>query len=177
MDEAALSRLLLKIAGLVIIVFAIASAPDYVVRALSARATEGSLTGYILLGVLPVLVPLALGALLFTFPADIVRRSTGLPASTSPDTAAAEKLAYVILGAYLLSQAIVDGAYLLGKLRLYTIYIEGHGYASDRTSPALPDDFARICGSVAEFILAWVLILGASGLTALRRKVVGLPST
>jgi hypothetical protein len=176
MDEARLSRLLIKIAGLVIVVFAVATSPSYVQHALSAREVDASLWFYFVQGMLPILLPLLLGVLMFLFPSEVARRSIGiakLEAGRAVDSLAVEAIAYAVLGAYLLVEALVDATFLFGKLHLYRTYAGTHGY---NLSAGLvpPEDFARICGAGVELILALALILGASGFATLRRKVVGL---
>jgi hypothetical protein len=127
---------------------------------------------------LPVLLPLLLGAGLFVFSGTITRRVTGSAPGQGAWSDAAlvriESIAYAVLGRYLLVQAVSDAVFLLTKLQLFSQHAQSQGLFLS-PSHGWPEDFAQAWARSAQFLLGLLLLLGGSGLAAIRHKLVGTP--
>ena len=173
-----LSRLLVKVAGLVIVIHSMATLPRDAVSALAMmrRDTPGSLLDHIEMPlfwgmtVFPTLISIALGLCLFWGAGYITNRHIVHHADgggAMADSRAIEEVAVAVLGYYLiavgLSDAVYDGVSLYGFLAL------------SKTWEFMPPE--KILNLVVDGVRTAIgigLVLWAGGLVALRRGVIAL---
>jgi hypothetical protein len=175
-DFRGLSRLLLRIAGAVVVVWAIAQLPTKVMYVIHLREIGLPLWVQIAMVASASALPILLGAALLTFPGVIVNRAiSGEPTgATLPEALAKiEGVALAVLGMYMAVQALIDAAYLWGKLEGYWIYVQERPAAIPTMPKMLPDDAATIVATALEFVLGVALILGAARFAQFRRYLAG----
>ena len=103
---------------------------------------------------LPIIFPLTLGFLLFTFPGRLANQFFELPVDASNDRRAYQNLlsiAIIILGLYLLTGSIIDASWWWGKLGIFSLIFDRDGMKSGIWIQ--PDQFASIFASLFQFLL------------------------
>ena len=174
-DFRGLSRLLLRIAGAVIVVWAVAQLPTKIIFVATFREIGLELWAQIALIVSASALPILLGAALLGFPGVIINRLiAGEPTGTTLPEALAkiEGVALGVLGMYLAVQALIDAVYLWGKLEVYWLLVDKN--RSDAYMPKmLPDDVGTIAATALEFLLGVALMLGATRFAQFRHYLAG----
>lgn len=162
-----LTNILLKIAGVVLIVFAIIWIPAYVSYFFAQQ--DRSLLTFIGMSVIPFSAPLTAGFMLLLFPATISNRIIAGcedPAGKGVDLPGLERVAFSVIGVYLLSRVVSDMAYHITSLVLLAEAGGGDHYNTGYEHP-----YALIAATLAEFGMALYLLLGSAGLVRVLNKV------
>jgi hypothetical protein len=168
MDYAGLTRLLIRIAGMLSIAFAVGDRP-----LLLERVYDGNRDApwVMLAGAFgSIIPPVVIGALLFVLAGPITNRVFDRPASGDPrpELVGIESAALFVLGCYLLAYAILDAVYLLAKLKLYYALVDTNSYSAPSM---LPNDFGQLCRTIVKLVLALGLILFSRGVVALKDRM------
>jgi hypothetical protein len=175
MDYRSLTKLLTKIGGLFVILYALNQLSMSFGIAYQFYNKQQDLLGAVLVGALPVLFPLLLGLALFIFPGAVSNRL--LQAEKDPERhvigsiSRIEEAGLILVAVYILVHSIGDVAYWLSRVKLYYLIVE-----SDKLSHApslLPEDFAQLFALAIQVIVAVGLFFGASGLVRLKNKLRG----
>jgi hypothetical protein len=158
MDTRGVGAILLKVAGLVLIVMAVADLPSFF-SPLSMGANwsikEAVGTAALILG--PLIV---LGILLWLFPGTIVNKIVAdAPASSqaSSDPRPIELVALTFLGIYLVARGIIDGGQVLVFVIATQIQSSEHAFISASI-------FSRFAAVVLEVLIGVFLCIGAKSL-------------
>jgi hypothetical protein len=175
MDYRSLTKLFVKIGGMLIILYAFNQASASFSLAGSLYAKEGILMNALVVGVLPVLFPLVLGIALFYFPATVANRV--LIDDVKPNEAArlpidrVEEAALVLLSVYILVHSLGDIVYGLSRVKFYYVFVDSQGFPG---APAImPEDFAQIVAAVFQVVVSLFLFFGARGLIRLKDRFRG----
>jgi hypothetical protein len=175
MDYRALSKLLIKIGGLFIILYALKQAYESVGTAYALYAKEAVLTSALIVGGLPVLIPLVLGLALFYFPGVVTNRlliDDGNPPTTEiKSIARLEEAALILLAVYILVHSLGDAVYWLSRVKLYQVFIDSEYIM--RAPPLRAEDFAQLVADCVQIPIALCLFFGAAGLVRLKDKFRG----
>lgn len=163
MDYRDISTLLLRIAGVVIVIFAVIQIPGHFLN--YYRLQEDSLLLFLGTAALPVALTILLGVLLWLFPNTVTNKIVG--GSDQPSGFDLEKIqviAFSVLGLYVLVRAVGDLVYW-GSFMTMSSTIEPGG-----TLLSL-DRYADLFATLAEFVLGLFLTFGSKGLSSLVAKV------
>jgi hypothetical protein len=122
MDHRALSNLLTRLTGVIILLSSVLAMPNIVVS-LSTTINQGdSLELAIVMSALAVLLPALIGLFLLWFPSAVTNRLiSGAESETTfaIDYIKLQQLAFCVLGLYFISRALFDAVYLFARLKLY----------------------------------------------------------
>jgi hypothetical protein len=171
----ALTRLLVKVAGAVILAYTVASGPDHMLRAFGVADVDAPFWIRVLYSFIPMLLPLLVGLWLFALPGMVTRAivsDSRADADVPLPIRAIEAAALFVLGIYLIAQSLADGAYLYAKLNLYYRIVETHAWAN--VPPVPPEEFAQIVAAAMQFVLALFLILGSRGIVDFKNRILAL---
>jgi hypothetical protein len=164
-DYKSVVRLVLKLFGLGLIIYAVSSLATFLPPLLAQRSEIGLLVSYFI----PMAVPILLGAFLWFFPsrvANTIVRSD--PASKSMEAGWApelESIGVALLGLFLLYRAVSDLVYYV---------MEHQAKAAMLGNVRALDDFnALMTATIVEFVFALILMLRAEGIVSLLRKARG----
>lgn len=175
MDYRSLTKLFIKIGGMLVILYAFNQASASFSLAGTLYAKEGALLNALIVGVVPVLFPLALGVALFYFPGAVANRVLAddvkeNEAERLPITRI-EEAALVLVAVYILVHSLGDVAYWVSRVKLYHVFIETQGLSL--VPPLVPEDFAQIIAAGFQIIIALCIFFGARGLIQLKDKFRG----
>ena len=174
MDLRGISNIFVKLAGAVIVVWAVLSMSRGTIAAIQMRSEDVSLWAIAVGAALPSFIPLIAGVLLIYFPSSVTNRVLGSDEELNVSSlvlSRIEAIGYSVLGAYLVVVAVTDSLYLYGRMRLFYKYVENQSL--QYMPPITPDDFAFILGTLGKFVLGIGLILGARGLATLFQRMRG----
>jgi hypothetical protein len=163
MDYRSLTSLMLRIAGVLILVELVTSAPHTIANLLHFGGKETAPIDALALTSLALVLPLAIGLVLVYFPSTIASRIVRADHAGEEAKAVSESLlpvAIACLGVYFVSVSLYDEVYWLAKLRIYYVFEERHGNAI----PLAPEDFAGMVSAAFQFIIGLVLLLGSRGI-------------
>ncbi len=168
MDIRELSKLLIKISGLVVIVFAVAGIP-------------GSINGYLYQGqdtpinfiswvLVPLVFPLLIGAVMWFFPGTInnkiIERNKELPISAD-SLIQVEQIAVCILGLILMFFALSDMTFNL----VYVVASNYEDSAKLNTFKVGAANWGHILGTLVEIFFALFLLIKTKGIVLLLKKI------
>ena len=163
MDARAIASLIVKTAGLLLLIHALALAPDRIAGYLMVGG--GSLALLFGTVLFPVAVPLAVGAFLFSFPATaasaVVEKS---PASSSDFDARLQVVIFSGIGLYVLLQGVITVVYYAAL----AAFLNDEYSTDSLVDPAAKANLASAVFSVA---LGAALSLGARGVSALLTRL------
>ena len=161
MDARTIVGLIVKTAGLVLLIYTLALAPDRIVRFLASGETSGaSLFATVLF---PLAVPLATGAFLFSFPA--VSTNAVVGKGTSADLGSnLQVVVFSGIGLYFLLRGAITVAYYVALLFFY----EDRYQTASLADPAAKASFASALFSVG---IGAGLLVGARGLSGLLTRL------
>lgn len=170
LDARSLVTLILRVAGALVLVFAISAIPRLLAASLMVKDDpESSAVSAAVNLILAVGLPALFGVWLIRSPGvianKIVLSVAPRPGATSL-TRQLQAATFSVLGLWLVTQALVDGVYWWAKLRLYHSYI-GDQAVSGHMPEILSDDFAGVVATVFEFVLGVAIFLGANGFVRL----------
>lgn len=168
MDYRQLSNLLIKIAGIVIIVFAVTAIPGHINSFLYQG--QETLAKFALWVILPLIVPLIVGLLMWSFPRTITNRifEKDLEASGSNRVAEEiERIAVTILGLILLFFALSDLTFNF----VYVYFTNKENMGVITSFRISPEDWGHIIGTIVEIVFALIILLKAKGVVHFIRRL------
>lgn len=175
MDHHALSNLLLRVAGVIIVVSSVLSVPPTVIGLATNDSSSGNLTSAVLMSGLAALLPLLVGLVLLWFPGTVTHRIVGVrheEASAVADGEKLRQLAFSVLGLYFVSSALFDAVYWYARLKLYHSTVAAE-FAYMMPPVVLQDDFAGMLSTGSQLIVGLLLLFGSKGISNLVAKVRG----
>ncbi|TMH37945.1 MAG: hypothetical protein E6H56_16605 [Betaproteobacteria bacterium] len=163
MDHRALAALIIRVAGLLVIVSAITYAtksfgPFFVADTVQKVGVELLLAS----AFVSVVIPIALGLVLVYFPGMIttrVLRIEGLESGSESDTKALQRVAFTTIGLWLTLYAVIDAVYFYSRARLYFRFFQDMP-AYSKLPPLSPDDFGGLLASGLQLIIGLWLLIG-----------------
>lgn len=174
MDHHALSRLLLRIAGVVVIVATLTTVPKSIV-ALVVAAGQDANASPLLTAMIASLVPLLIGIALVWLPGTVANRlvdDTPTRNSQGDTSAGLQAVALSIVGFYFLASSLFDAVFWVARIKLYSAVIEtSEAFAG---APAImPDDFAGMVATVVQALAGILLLLGSKSIGRMLVKARG----
>ena len=167
-----ITSLMLRIAGLLILVQLVISFPREFISLIQwGGESVNKYELFVLLG-FSLTLPAAIGVSLIYFPSIVANRivSVGSEGESIVKFDDFRPLIISCLGLYFISTAIFDGIYLLSKLNIYFAVINKEQWMGP--PPALmPDDFAGIASTSVQLLIGLVLLLGSKGISHFIEKL------
>jgi hypothetical protein len=176
MDHRALAALILRIAGLLVIVSAITYATKSFGPLVVADNIPKMGIALLLASVLvSVVMPVLLGLVLVYFPGTIttrVLRIEGLEFGNDNDFKALQRVAFATIGLWLALYALIDAVYFYSKARLFFQFLQGMPSYS-KLPPLSPDDFGGLVASGLQLIVGLWLLIGNRGIVNVLTRLRG----
>lgn len=164
MDYREISKLFIKLTGLLIIAYSVVYLPYEIRSVLDPRPESVSIVQYIGVKIVPYLLPVILGGLLWFFPGTLTNTFVKGESQANGKGETLEKLEIVavsVLGLYLLFKAISDLTYHISLISI-----------TGGLRPSTPvDQVALVISTILEFILAAILLLKAKGIVYLLTRL------
>jgi hypothetical protein len=170
MDVRDFSRVLVKLAGLLILVGAVVRLPAHLTVAM---ATDGPhpMPGFIAMTLGPTAISVAFGLVMYWAAGTIVDRvvlGSGMPAPGLPaPPSALEDIAISGLGVYFVISGLSDAAYYWGRAELYRAMMTPRL----PIPPMSPAEFGGLLGAAVSVGLGFAVSLGGRRIVALRRQL------
>ena len=176
MEHRALAALILRIAGLLIIVTSITWTARTYISFFFPEPVEKIGLGVLLASTaISLFVPIILGLFLICLPGTVISRILridGLDATASSSIAALQRVSFASIGLWMVVWALIDGLYVYSKTQLYYRLIqEMPAYA--KPAAISPDDFASIISTILQFVFGVWLLFGNRGIANLVAKAQG----
>lgn len=173
MEYRMLAALIIRLAGLLLIVSTVNSAAKSFSYFIHAGSAEKVGIGLLLLSVfVSAILPVVIGALLIYFPKAVttnVLKIQGLESGTENDLRPLQRVAFAVVGLWLVVYAILDAVYVYAKTRVYFRILEEMPSYS-KLPPISPDDFGSIVSAVLQLVIGlWLLIGNRSIVNVLAR--------
>jgi hypothetical protein len=179
MDYRSFASLALRLAGVFILVCAIAGIPNTSVN-LYMFGTRNELTPPLLVTLAPALFSVSgsviIGLLLIYFPSTVVNRVVARdPAVTEGSIAYRDlqSLAFSVLGLYFICVGLFDLMYWAARGRLYYLAIDEAAAAFPRLPSLAPDEFGGLVSATLQVVGGVALFFGARGLSGLVERLRG----
>ena len=167
MDQHELSRILIKVAGISIIIYVLVGIPAYISYYFSLRLVEESVITFFLVSILPMLIPLTAGYLMWQFPSTIANKIIKTKEDYNPRDSRIgfeiQIIAFSVLGMYLLFNSFSDIVYHLSYY-FQTKEASGEGNIMINT-------YSLIFATAAEILFACLLLFGGKYIVGLIRKI------
>ncbi|MGB8399783.1 hypothetical protein [Bradyrhizobium sp.] len=173
MDYKSLTSLMLRMTGVVIMVWVISATPQTFVTFYFMKGATPDTAAWLLAIVAPGFSVLV-GLLLIYFPATIANKIVSAGAE-SLDTLKLQQLAFSVLGLYFVSVAVFDMIYWLARLRIYFAVFNDLNYG--QPFRLTPEDFAGIASSCAQLTAGVLLLFGGHGLANIIHKLRAPPAS
>jgi len=168
MDYRELSKLLIKVAGMVVIVIAITSIPSHINGFLYQG--QDTLSNFIKWVLLPLSPPLIVGYLMWSFPGTITNKIIEKNSEQTTNTVSLneiERVAITTLGLvlmfYALSDIVFNFTYVLAENA-------GHSIMSTEFRISA-ENWGHIAGTLVEILFALTLLIKANGVILLLNKL------
>lgn len=171
MSNRELARLLVRLAGLVIIVWTLIDLPRNLDYLLAAKYTL-TLAQMLKISIAPSALSLICGLVMYWSAGPIADRFLITPGTISTgdspsfDGKAIEEIALSVLGTYILADGLAEEVYYWGKLDLFYSYM---GLYPGLPHPIPQAEFGGIGAATTRVVLGMVMILFSRGIVALRR--------
>jgi hypothetical protein len=167
MEHRALAALIVRIAGLLIVVSAITNAAKSFGPLFHPDSSEKIGLGLLLLSaVVSVIIPVVLGLVLIYFPGAVttkVLRIEGIETRGEIQVRPLQQVAFAAIGLWLVVYAILDSIYIYAKTRIYIRLLEEMP-AYVKPPSISPDDFAGYVSSGVQLLIGILLLVGSRGL-------------
>ena len=179
MHQRDLARLLIKIAGLLIVVNAVSRIPGDFAWLLGGKATLDA-WAIALMVFAPAAISVGAGALMFFCVDPIVDRALfDRPREGAPppaDLRPFEEIAFAVLGLYILSTGLTEAVYYWGRADLYYRTLKDLSASVPAMSPPALSaaDFGGFCAATLRVVIGLSLMLYARRFVALRRWATAL---
>jgi hypothetical protein len=174
-DHKALSALILRIAGLLIVVFTITNAAKNLDFFFSPSTPQGvSVWPMLAATLVSVGLPVLVGLLLVYFPSAIATRVLKVQGAdvNVDDIKALQCVAFSTLGLWLTLYAVVEAVYYWAKARLYLQYIAEMRWQGT-LPPMQPDDFGGLVSCAVQLVFGIWLLVGNRGLVNVLARLRG----
>jgi len=177
MDYKSLTSLMLRLAGVFIVVSAITSAPQTFVTLLYSSGGAQLVDTWALAaaGFAVFAIPFLVGLLLIYFPARIANRMLSGAGAETADALVLQQVAFSTLGLYFVTVAAYETFYWWAKLRIYFAVFEEMNF-SGLPRRLSETDFAGMMSTGAQFIAGAVLLLGGRGIANLFHRLRSPPA-
>ncbi len=173
MEHKALSALIIRIAGLLVLVYSIVDAAGYLVPYLYPRSTEVFEIWPIVLNLfVTIVLPLFLGLLLVCFPHSITNHVLKVEGTAvgADGVKPLQRVAFSAIGLWLTLYAVIDATYFYARSRLYLEFFEEQPSYSGH-SPLTPEDFGGFVSSAVQFVIGISLLIGSRGFVNLLARI------
>lgn len=164
MDHHALSRLLLRIAGVVVLVATLTAVPKSIVTLVVAAGQEANASPLIT-AIIASLVPLMIGMALVWLPGTVANRlvdSTSTGNSQVDAAASLQAVALSVIGFYFFASSLFDAVFWVARIKLYSAVMES-SEAFAGAPAVMPDDFAGMVATGVQALAGVLLLLGSKG--------------
>ncbi len=168
MDYRTITSLMLRLAGVFILVQLVTSVPQAITNLLRFGGQEIVGVDALWLSAVALVLPLVIGLMLVYFPSTVANRVVRVeePVDTGKLAESLLPVALACLGVYFVCAALFDGVYYLSRMWLYYAVVDKLRWTGP--APALtPGDFAGIASTLAQFVIGLALALGPKGLRKL----------
>ncbi len=176
MDHRALAVLIIRVAGLLVIVSAIGYAAKSFGPFFFAETFQKVSVGLLLVSIfVSIVVPVALGLVFIYFPGTITTRLLrveGLESGSEKDTKPLQRVAFATIGIWLTLYAMIDAVYFYSKAYLYLRFFEDMR-AYSRPPSLSPDDFGGLVASGLQLIIGLWLLMGNRGIVNVLTRLRG----
>jgi len=176
MDYKSLTSLMLRLAGVFIVVSAITSAPQTFFNLLYRRGGAESVDTWALAaaGFAVFAIPFLVGLLLIYFPGRIANSMVSSAGAETVDALVLQQVAFSALGLYFVTVAAYETFYWWAKLQIYFAVFEEMNFPGPRR--LREDDFAGMVSTGAQFIAGGILLLGGRGIANLFHRLRSPPA-
>jgi hypothetical protein len=161
METRTLAALLLRIAGLIVIVSSLTGAAKTFGPMINPEVIAKLGLGWLFLAAaVSIVVPVLLGLVLIYFPS-VTSHTLKIDASppTDSEIAPLQRVAFAAIGLWLSLNAVLDTVYVFAKIRLYQRLVEDMP-SYGRASALLPDDFATLVTAALQLVFGIWLLFG-----------------
>ena len=171
------TKILIKVAGLWLLVQCVLQLGTTLGSFISLRGQDDASWWMYLLAAIPVLIQVVVGLLMMALPGAItdtlLEKSVTTPVPPAALAQQIEEAAIGVLAVYLFFRGLVDVSYWFSHFGLFTLALDKQGMF---TGPRMtPDMFGNLISTGAEVVFAIILFFGARGLVRLRDRVRGHP--
>ncbi len=172
MDHRTLSNLIIRLAGLIVLINALLAIPGTIVE-LAGTPYPDQLIGPAIFAGVAALLPLVAGLAMVWFPGTISNRIIGVRGGEvidSDDSLGLQQTAVSILGLYFIAVSLIDAVYWVARARLYALLVAAPPV--NLNAPALlREDFAGMVATAAQLLIGLGLVLGSRGLARLLARL------
>ena len=175
MDSRALANIIVRLSGLIIVVYAVTNSAKTIAQIFDLPFSQGIPYSDLALSTLFSLsIPLIVGLFLIYFPATIARKALRIEGTDIDSNSASllQHVAFSSIGLWLVVFSIIDASYFFGKTRLYLRYYQDYS-ATVPMPPMHPDDFGGMVSCGVQLVLGLLLLIGSRGLVKLGENVRG----
>jgi len=166
MEHRALAALIIRIAGLLVIVSSVSKGAESIGPIFRSDLFEKVGISLLLLSIaVSVVIPVILGVVLINFPRSVatkVLRIEGLDPASEKEVRPLQQVAFAAIGLWLTIYAILDAVYVYARARIYNRFFE-----SMPAHVALPlgsDDFGSLISSGLQLLIGLFLLIGHRGI-------------
>ena len=165
MDYRTITSLMLRVAGVLILVQFITSIPQTIANLLHFGGSQAQGLDSLWLSAMAPVLPLAIGLVLIYFPSAITNRvvRTVEPVDANGFTESLLPVALACLGVYFMCAALYDGVYWFSKVRLHYVVADKLRWVGPPPT-LMPDEFAGIASTLTQFIIGIALTFGSKGI-------------
>ena len=176
MSYQSLLAMLLRVAGVAILVSAVAGIPTTFTSLLTWKGPHDfSVTELVLLSLAAAIPAIVLSLLLILYPSSVVRPPSPESSELARETQWAghfQATAFSVLGVYFIASALCSAAYYFARLKLY-FQVIGSSDAFPKMPLLLPDDFGGFAFTAIQLLVGIALFLGGPGLVRLWARLRG----
>ena len=171
-----LARLLVKLAGLIVIVWTLIGLPSSIglVLATLDAHTRIPLSEIVTMSIVPSSLSFIAGLVMFWGAGPVVDRFLIIPVAESGGSGGAdgfkaiEEIALTVLGFYILVDGLGEGVYYWGEFEMFATFA---GVRPADLIAMSPKDYAGIAAAISRVIFGIALIFFSRGFSTLRRRI------